>query len=441
MRILFFLFFVTFISCNKEVSPVTINADISNIDVEEVTLSGFDYNKKLPVKTSKVSDTLHISKAGIYTLSFGRNSSNIYLSPGDQVTINADATDFANTVKVESPHVAIQDYISQKNKLKKAFFGRSNFKLEPQEYIAQITKGKDSLTSLLSKLKVPISFAAFESKNLDYDNAKYRFIYPDYADKKVEDLSADFQDPLKDINLQDEHEYLASSEYKSLVSNHFSMKIYKDTTDTYEEVFKKHIVALPSGNIKNQLLYSDMRYMMGPNENLESFFSFFKENSTNAEQLQKIEEQYIDLQKLKKGELSPKFNYKNFAGGNTSLDDLAGKYVYVDVWATWCGPCKAEIPHLKEIEKNYHDKNIEFVSISVDKIDDEDKWRKMIEDKDLGGSQLFSDNSWDSKFVKDYRINGIPRFILIDPEGNIISADAPRPSEDKLIEKFDELSI
>jgi thiol-disulfide isomerase/thioredoxin len=152
---------------------------------------------------------------------------------------------------------------------------------------------------------------------------------------------------------------------------------------------------------------------------------------------------------LPKGSVSPTFeNYENFAGGTTSLSDLKGKYVYVDVWATWCGPCKREIPSLKEVEKKYHGKNIEFVSISVDdarRSGSEEKahaaWKKMVADKSLGGIQLFSDKAWQSDFVRNYQINGIPRFILIDPDGNIVSPDAPRPSSDKLIELFDSLNI
>ena len=124
-----------------------------------------------------------------------------------------------------------------------------------------------------------------------------------------------------------------------------------------------------------------------------------------------------------------------------ALDDLAGQYVYIDVWATWCGPCKAEIPHLKEVEHKYQDKNIAFVSISIDDPKSEDKWRSMIADKELGGTQLMADNAWQSQFVQDYRINGIPRFILVDPEGKIVTADAPRPSDKKLSEKFDEISM
>ncbi|WKK66141.1 TlpA disulfide reductase family protein [Lutimonas zeaxanthinifaciens] len=153
---------------------------------------------------------------------------------------------------------------------------------------------------------------------------------------------------------------------------------------------------------------------------------------------------------LPKGAASPVFtDYENFSGGTTSLTDLKGKYVYVDVWATWCGPCKAEIPSLKKVEKMYHDKNIAFVSLSID--DDRSHggsweqankdWRKMVEEKELGGIQLFAPEGWKSDFVEAYKIRGIPRFILIDPEGNIVTPSAPRPSSDALIELFNEEQI
>ena len=142
------------------------------------------------------------------------------------------------------------------------------------------------------------------------------------------------------------------------------------------------------------------------------------------------------------GKESPKFvDYENYAGGTTSLSDLEGKYVYIDVWATWCGPCKREIPFLKEVEKKYHGKNIEFVSVSIDNKKDHEKWKTMVADKELGGIQLFADNDWKSQFVQDYQIKGIPRFILIGPDGKIVNADAPRPSSSELVELFDELKI
>lgn len=143
--------------------------------------------------------------------------------------------------------------------------------------------------------------------------------------------------------------------------------------------------------------------------------------------------------KKMEGVVSPSFDYENHKGGKTKLEDLRGKYVYIDVWATWCGPCLAEIPHLKKVEEKYHGKNIEFVSISVDTDKDHEKWKKMVVSKELGGIQLFADKNWTSDFIKAFGINAIPRFILIGPDGKVIKADAARPSSVALIELLDGL--
>ena len=137
------------------------------------------------------------------------------------------------------------------------------------------------------------------------------------------------------------------------------------------------------------------------------------------------------------GKASPDFDYQNHKGGKTKLADLKGKYVYIDLWATWCAPCRAEIPYLQKIEDKYHGKNIEFVSISIDQLKDNEKWKKFVTDKNLGGIQLFADKDWQSEFVTSYGVTGIPRFILIDPKGNIVSSDAPRPSSPELQMQLD----
>ena len=154
-----------------------------------------------------------------------------------------------------------------------------------------------------------------------------------------------------------------------------------------------------------------------------------------------IAKEYENVAKMNqfKGKPSPDFDYVNYKGGKTKLSDLKGKYVYIDLWATWCGPCRAEIPFLQKIEEKYHGKNIEFVSISIDKAKDNEKWKNFVLDKKLGGIQLFADKDWESEFVKSYGVTGIPRFILIDPKGNVVDADADRPSSDKLQTKLDVL--
>ena len=149
-----------------------------------------------------------------------------------------------------------------------------------------------------------------------------------------------------------------------------------------------------------------------------------------------------------KGSISPKFNdYTDYKGGKKSLDSFKGKFVYIDVWATWCGPCIQQIPFLKSLEKEYHGKNIEFISLSTDESSRsggsweaaEKKWRDFVKAKQLSGTQLWAGQ--DYSFQQEYQINAIPRFILIDTEGKIIDANAPRPSEPRLKELFTSLGI
>ena len=73
-----------------------------------------------------------------------------------------------------------------------------------------------------------------------------------------------------------------------------------------------------------------------------------------------------DIKVLKKGDACPKFIFKDMDGKEVSLEQFKGKYVVIDVWASWCQPCKQEFPNLKKLEEKYKDKNVVFVSISSD---------------------------------------------------------------------------
>ncbi|WP_394420303.1 TlpA family protein disulfide reductase [Tenacibaculum mesophilum] len=236
-----------------------------------------------------------------------------------------------------------------------------------------------------------------------------------------------------------------------------------DETITYTGVGFEESAFLAKASLEQKKLFEDKELMNLPELDFRSKVSNFVDDFNKrfegasldstfvASQKQSIaglenyltkmynDKQYI-TKKLAKGAESPKFvNYENNAGGTTSLDDLKGKYVYIDLWATWCQPCKNEIPFLKKVEEKYHNKNIEFVSISVDRQKDYETWKKMIVDKELSGVQLYAKE--DKAFMDAYRVSGIPRFILLDPEGKIIDSNAPRPSNPKLVELFESLNI
>jgi len=222
-----------------------------------------------------------------------------------------------------------------------------------------------------------------------------------------------------------ENNYLAQ---KALSDEKFEMEL-ESLFDADEATFKEALARKKANDVKmidGKGLDETLVNMLRPSFDQEEKFllDYYK--------------QKVAAKKME-GVVSPSFDYENHKGGKTKLEDLRGKYVYIDVWATWCGPCRAEIPHLKKIEEKYHGKKIEFVSISVDVDKDHEKWQKFVTEKQLGGIQLFADKNWMSDFIKAFGINSIPRFLLIDPNGNVVKADAPRPSSPLLVELLDGL--
>ena len=122
-------------------------------------------------------------------------------------------------------------------------------------------------------------------------------------------------------------------------------------------------------------------------------------------------------------------------GKEWTLRDFRGKYVYIDMWATWCGPCRREVPYLKQLEEKFADAEIVFIGLSLDK--DKPKWEEMVKGGSLVGVQLHIGN--ESSFLDAYRVESIPRFVLIGKDGVIIDNNMTRPSEPQTEETLNAL--
>lgn len=442
-------------SC-KQAPPVDyaiISGKLLNKTTDQVLLSGVNnrsFRKKIETASDGTfKDTIRGGK-GLYQINYNKKRAQIYLESGYDLTINVDLKELGKTISIKGKGAAENNFLKARAKKAKELEGTENiYLLEQDEFKEKLNTITSSLNELLDSTKdISESFKLAQQKDIKYTYliklTNFESYHRHYAKKRDFKVTPDFLNDLENIDYNNEEDYANSRAYKSLVDTHYKMKAYELAIS--ENISKdvanlRTFSAIKSETIKNALLNSTIANITRT-KNLEEYYALFMSTSTNEKQKQKVKELYDNLKNIQKGNVSPKFeNYVNYAGGTTSLEDLKGKYIYIDVWATWCGPCKREIPFLKEVEKTYHGKNIEFVSISVDKQKDYEKWRVMVKEKELGGIQLFADNSFKSKFVKDYAINGIPKFILIDPSGNIVDANAPRPSNKRLIKLFDELGV
>lgn len=131
-----------------------------------------------------------------------------------------------------------------------------------------------------------------------------------------------------------------------------------------------------------------------------------------------------DTAELRVGDQVPAFVFRDTANQEMSLRQFKGKYVVVDVWASWCYPCKQEYPNLKNLAEKYKDRKIEFVSLSCDTR--EFRWRNELAWGKMTGHQWWI--AGDESSMIAFRVTAVPRLILLDKKGRVINLKLPKPS-------------
>ena len=178
------------------------------------------------------------------------------------------------------------------------------------------------------------------------------------------------------------------------------------------------------------------RYLM-TNNTLDEVLAFYgkltdrvKKSAPGLALKKKIEE----MEQVNVGGMAPNFKLTTPEGKELSLYDLRGHIVLLDFWASWCGPCLAEVPNLKAIYEKYHSKGLEILGVSLD--EKEAAWKGAIERKGLSWKHVSSLKGWKCPIAQRFKVTGIPRMYIIDAQGKIIAQDL---RGEKLAQKMDEL--
>jgi thiol-disulfide isomerase/thioredoxin len=440
-RLVFFLTIIVIASCNtrKDIPFTIFKGKIENAKGVNLVIKGIDYEHEVKVKEDGTFfDTLYLEE-NYYTIEYNNEITKGYLKKGYVLHLAFDANEFDETILYNGWGAIQNNFIAQKILTEEEHLSTpdSLYALEMNEFLRKITNVKNALETSLALYDLKDSFALHERINISFDFMlrlqRYPSYHKHYAEKDTVILDSTFLLPVGFVSMDYEKGFDMFENYREIVKRNYFDQFDENATGL--EMLAP-IKKYKSKNIVNAIVQEVSYYLSAADTNLEAFYQELNALSSDEEFKTKLLEKYEKLKNLTAGNPSPKFAYKNIEGTTVSLDDLKGKLVYVDVWATWCGPCKREIPHLKALEEEFRKQSIAFVSISIDKEKDYNKWKEMVNTESLKGIQLFADKDWKSDFVKDYAIDGIPRFILIDQRGNIISSDAPRPSSGEEIKSL-----
>ncbi|MFD2098517.1 TlpA family protein disulfide reductase [Flagellimonas iocasae] len=435
-------------SCHKEPKDVQLQIATTNPEFKKLEVYSLDKDLLFEFDSTRIKNVFPLKEAGFFTISSKTTMGYVFLKPEANVQLGLIS---------EKPNVlgAMGDQLSEENNFLNKYnktFTDINYKggpynlyvKEADSFLIEIKKYNSPLSELYAKLEstedLDESFKKGMMSRIQMDLLRPYVEYPTYYkySKNVEpELPSGFYDEMESMDLNDPS-HLSFRENLGLartwVTKDINFEDYETVPDYYAAISKKLDSAFGTSKLNEyytyQQLAQDVNFGSGFDANQEKIIAF--NNNAQSEVLKTLlEKNNAPWEALKAGNKAPNFIGQTRDGHKVTLDSLKGKKVYVDVWATWCGPCIREIPALKQLEKDLEDEPVQLVSISIDDQKDKEKWDNFIEEKELGGLQLYTEGAWNSQLVADYNISGIPRFLIIDENGQIISANAPRPSDPK----------
>ncbi|KAF5056581.1 Thiol-disulfide oxidoreductase ResA [anaerobic digester metagenome] len=393
---------------------------------------------------------------------------NIYVAPGYNLTITADATDFPTTIETtritgkgaESNRyreLYLKEYIARKDSVdwyeitdETKFLNYLETEKQLTDSLEKVAFGKvagdDPYFSLFAEMTHMDNLFLHEYKKIAFTKltgmnaGQAREFVKKQADAAL----------IKDINNE---AYFVSENYKGWYVNAYLDYLLKLDYDKDSTLLANNFYSIEKtdeilkGKIREYILYNKLmgkiHYASGNFQQLNEVREKARPYVASLENRyfrQAIENAFAEKEKLlyhtQKGQPAPPFMLGNDKDKVYSLSDFKGKVIYLDLWASWCAPCRAQIPALKKIYDTYkNDDRIEIIGIAVN--DGKKEWLRAIQKDMPQWLQLYDESG---AVHRSYNAIAIPRYVLIDKKGNIADFDAPRPSDDeKLISKINKL--
>lgn len=398
-----------------------------------------------------------IDRAGYYKMYVANQELMLFVRPGDSLEVSADGTRLVESVSFTGRGAKINEFLKRKAlmSMKQTPDSRVMYSMTEREFVLMLDSLKNNILFSVKEFAADpdadARFIELEEASVLYQFAQQRLNYQEahayYSKNDSFVVSDSFNDYLSGLDINNDdlmnleeflvfaRTYLSSLTHNKLKhtdGNYSSAQFMTEAVAIAEKTFKNKNVKdfVIFSLLSDQILYSGV-------ENLQTVVDGFMASCQNKDFVDELRQKAEEWSPLQKGKEAADFSGLTTSGDTISLSDFRGKYVYLDVWATWCGPCRLEIPKLKELEEKYRNRNIVFVSLSIDQ--EKVAWAEMVAAEEMKGVQIHMANARDEAFVKTYLIRSIPRFILIDKDGRFVNSNAERPTSgvDEILSTLD----
>lgn len=432
---------LAFASCDTKPKTVHVKGELKNFASE------FMMDKRSPVglllkdgikisldEQNRFDITFELNEPTYYRL--GRNT--LYISPGDQIELFCDmnkpeAASFTGDAVEECEYLKSKPFPKSGSYLKggKIIKDKTSKELIRERVAEKVKARQDELAALKNVSK---KFRKMEEGRILFDAANSLMsygIYAAYMSRIPQDEMQKFVDDAIAFFKKDIDKYCANggdADYLSI--------------DSYLSVVERCIQVMGEDNVDQEVLDFGKAYSLvmnlgfnGPVASVLNEKNNCMEDIKTEEYLDAIKKSFAKYDLIMPGQMADDLNMKNQAGEAVNLSDFKGKIVVIDVWATWCGPCKAESPYFEKLaEKFKENADLKFISISIDS--NVKAWEKYLKKHEKVSEQLICNRT---EFEK-YLLQGVPRFMIIGKKGEIIDVFAPVPSnpelEEKIIQQF-----
>jgi len=393
---------------------------------------------------------LALEEPEIISLAFSSNYRiELFMRPGDAINITFDKHDFPGSLLIFGDRERENIMLAELTRIMEVtpFVNIEFFGMEESAFIEKVEAMLAETKAALNKYAAhygddDILFTRYAKNYINFTLAHYRQVYPQRYRRSTGDK---YYTPSERLNSLTEEIIIEEADLLNIPAyrNYLFSVIEENALDLLErdsalssEVHSFFLARyqciekdFSNVTVKDYLKYKVLRGHISTNgvNGIKEFYKAFFIESVNEMYKNNLVNIIKELEPLTIDAPAPDFTYPDMDSLLHTLSTYKGKYVYIDVWATWCAPCLAELPHFEKLIDAYADHpEIVFMGVSID--ENRSAWQKMVINKKMRGIQLLADSGWNSKISIDYRIKSIPRYILIDKNGGTLYVDAPRPS-------------